>query len=61
VNEEAPAPSEAIRRFGRCATHELEVLCDRARPPLEAELWGLARDWKLKPVAALTGTVWEPA
>jgi hypothetical protein len=28
---------------------------------LEAELWEMARDWKLKPVRALTGTLWEPA
>jgi predicted DsbA family dithiol-disulfide isomerase len=61
VNEGELAPLEAIRRFGRCATRELEVLCERARPVVEAELWALARDWKLKPVAALTGTLWEPA
>jgi predicted DsbA family dithiol-disulfide isomerase len=61
VNEGELAPLEAIRRFRRCATRELEVLCDRARPVLEAELWALARDWKLKPVTALTGTLWEPA
>jgi hypothetical protein len=52
---------EAIARFGRCATRELEVLAERPRPIIEAELWTLARDWKLKPVPALTGTVWEPA
>jgi predicted DsbA family dithiol-disulfide isomerase len=61
VNEGELAPLEAIRRFRRCATRELEVLCDRARPVVEAELWALARDWKLKPVTALTGTLWEPA
>jgi predicted DsbA family dithiol-disulfide isomerase len=61
VNEGELAPQEAIRRFGRCATRELEVLCDRARPVVEAELWALAHDWKLKPVPALTGTLWEPA
>jgi predicted DsbA family dithiol-disulfide isomerase len=61
VNEGELAALEAIRRFGRCATRELEVLCERARPVVEAELWALARDWKLKPVAALTGTLWEPA
>jgi putative protein-disulfide isomerase len=61
VNEGELEPLEAIRRFGRCATRELEVLCERARPVVEAELWALARDWKLKPVAALTGTLWEPA
>jgi predicted DsbA family dithiol-disulfide isomerase len=61
VNEGELAPLDAIRRFGRCATRELEVLCERARPVVEAELWALARDWKVKPVAALTGTLWEPA
>jgi predicted DsbA family dithiol-disulfide isomerase len=61
VNEGELAPLEAIRRFGRCATRELEVLCERARPVVEAELWALGRDWKLKPVTALTGTLWDPA
>jgi predicted DsbA family dithiol-disulfide isomerase len=61
VNAGELAPQEAIRRFRRCATRELEVLCERARPVVEAELWALARDWKLKPVPALTGTLWEPA
>jgi len=61
VNEGALEPLDAIRRFGRCATLELEVLCERPRPVVEAELWGMARDWKLKPVSALTGTLWERA
>jgi predicted DsbA family dithiol-disulfide isomerase len=61
VNEGALEPLDAVRRFGRCATRELEVLADRPRPVIEAELWSLARDWKLKPVAALTGTIWELA
>lgn len=52
-------PLEAIDRFGRCATREIEELCGRPRPVVEAELWGLARDWRLKPVPALTGTLWE--
>ena len=54
-------PLDAIRRFGRCATRELEVLTGKPRPVVEAELWGLARDWKLKPVPALIGTLWEAA
>jgi predicted DsbA family dithiol-disulfide isomerase len=60
VNEGALEPLDAVRRFGRCATRELEVLADRPRPVIEAELWSLARDWKLKPVPGLTGTIWEP-
>ena len=51
----------AIRHFGRCATRELEVLADRPGPVVQAELWALARDWKLKPSPALTGTIWELA
>jgi predicted DsbA family dithiol-disulfide isomerase len=61
VNEGSLEPLDAIRRFGRCATRELEVLAGRPRPVVEAELWALARDWKLRPVSALTGTLWERA
>ena len=61
VNEGALEPLEAVRRFGRCATRELEILAEKPLPVLEAELWEMARDWKLKPVRALTGTLWEPA
>jgi thioredoxin family protein len=61
VNEGALEPAEAVRRFGRCATRELEILAEKPLPVLEAELWTMARDWKLKPVRALTGTLWEPA
>jgi predicted DsbA family dithiol-disulfide isomerase len=61
VNEGSLEPLDAIRRFGRCATRELQVLAARPRPVIEAELWALARDWKLQPVAALTGTIWARA
>ena len=61
VNQGALGPLDAIKRFGRCATRELEVLAERPRPVIEAEVWALARDWKLKPVPALTGTIWERA
>ena len=55
VNEGALEPLDAIKRFGRCATRELEVLAGRPRPVVEAELWALARDWKLKPVSGSDG------
>lgn len=61
VNQGALEPLDAIKRFGRCATKELEVLAGRPRPVVEAELWALASDWKLRPVPALTGTIWERA
>jgi predicted DsbA family dithiol-disulfide isomerase len=60
VNEGVPEPLEGIERFGTCATRELEVLSEKQLPVLEADLWTLARDEKLKPVRALIGTLWEP-
>jgi putative protein-disulfide isomerase len=54
-----PEPLEAIERFGRCATREISELTGRPRLAVEAELWGLAREWRLKPAPALTGTLWE--
>jgi hypothetical protein len=52
-------PIAPIERFGRCATRELEELTGKPGPVLRAELWALARDWRLKPVAVLGGTFWE--
>jgi hypothetical protein len=60
VNGGGLKPLDAVRSFGRCATRELELLAEKPLPVLEAELWAMARDWKLKPVSALTGTIWEP-
>jgi putative protein-disulfide isomerase len=57
-NEGALEPLDAIGRFGRCATRELEVLTATPLPALEAELWELARDGKLEPVRVLIGTLW---
>ena len=56
-----PTPLEAVERFGRCATREIEELAGQPAPVARAELWSLARDWKLRPVPALTGELWEPA
>jgi putative protein-disulfide isomerase len=61
VNDGPLETLAAIERFGRSATQELQVLSGRPRPVVEAELWSLAREWKLKPIAALTGTLWELA
>lgn len=59
---ERPAePLEAIERFGRATTREIEVLSGRPRPVVEAELWSLARDWRLRPIPALNGTLWDKA
>jgi predicted DsbA family dithiol-disulfide isomerase len=54
-----PEPLQAIERFGRCATRELEELTGKPRPVLEAELWGLSRDWRLRAEPLAGGTFWE--
>jgi predicted DsbA family dithiol-disulfide isomerase len=56
-----PGVLEAVKRFGRMATKEVEVVCDLPTPRAASELWQLAADWKLKPVRVLTGYLWEPA
>mgnify|MGYP001055500176 CR=1 FL=1 len=61
ATDRRPEPLEALERFGRCATRELEELTGKPRPLLEAELWALAREWRAKPVPVLTGTLWELA
>jgi putative protein-disulfide isomerase len=61
ATSQLPDPVAAIGRFGRCATRELEELTGRPGPVLRAELWGMARDWKLRPVGVLGGTFWELA
>jgi predicted DsbA family dithiol-disulfide isomerase len=61
ATQERPEALEALERFGRCATREVEELTGKPRPVVEAELWALARDWRVKPVEVLTGTFWELA
>ena len=56
-----PEPLAVIERFGRCATSEIVEITGRPRTVVEAELWALAREWRLKPVNVLTGTLWEKA
>jgi predicted DsbA family dithiol-disulfide isomerase len=54
-----PQPLEIVERFGRVATREVEELTGRPRPVVEADLWALAREWRLRPAPLLTGTLWE--
>lgn len=61
VNSGPLPPLEAIARFGRMATREVEVLNEKPGPPTCAELWRLAAEGRLRPVRALTGTIWEAA
>jgi hypothetical protein len=61
VEERRPDSIEALERFGRCATRELEELTGKPPPVLGAELWTLAREWKVQAVPMLGGTMWELA
>jgi putative protein-disulfide isomerase len=61
VKEGSLEPLAAVERFGRLAGKEAELLADRPGPVVEVELWRLATEWKLRPVRALTGTLWEKA
>jgi putative protein-disulfide isomerase len=56
-----PSVLEALRRFGRMATREVEEVCGLPGPRASAELWRLATEWQVKPVRVLTGHLWEPA
>jgi hypothetical protein len=58
--EERPLePLEAIERFGRCTTRELEELTGKPGPVLQAELWPMARDWRLRVTPVAGGEFWE--
>jgi putative protein-disulfide isomerase len=56
-----PDPLDALDRFGRLATAEVQAVCDLPRPRAEAELWRLATEFRVKPEAVLTGTLWTLA
>jgi predicted DsbA family dithiol-disulfide isomerase len=56
-----PDVLDALRRFGRMATVEVEAACDLPGPRANAELWRLASEWRVKPVRVLTGMLWELA
>jgi hypothetical protein len=61
VNEGTLPILEAIERFGRLAIPEVEELCGTTPVDTRAELWRLAGEGRLKPVGALTGTLWKLA
>jgi putative protein-disulfide isomerase len=58
---EPPSTDAAIERFGRCTTRELTELTGKPEPMLQAELWALARDWRLSASPVPGGTFWERA
>ena len=61
AGEERPPVLDALRRFGRMATLEVQEVCGLPGPRAHAELWRLASEWQVRPVSALTGHLWEPA
>ncbi|HEV2076098.1 MAG TPA: hypothetical protein VGR10_07640, partial [Thermoleophilaceae bacterium] len=56
-----PGVIDALRRFGRMATREVEAVCDLPEPRAAAELWRLASEWRVRPLRVLTGHLWELA
>ena len=56
-----PEVQDALRRFGRMATREVEEVCGLPGPLAPARLWALAAEWRVKPVRVLTGDLWELA
>lgn len=59
VNEGALPILEAASRFGRLAAPEAEQLSGMEPIETRATLWRLAQEGWLRPVPALTGTLWE--
>ena len=61
VSAERPSVLDALRRFRRMTTPEVQEVCGLPGPRAHAELWRLAAEWQVKPVPALTGHLWELA
>jgi putative protein-disulfide isomerase len=55
------SPLDAVSRFGRTASVEVETVCDLAAPVAELALWQLAAEWRIRPLRVLTGVLWERA
>ena len=55
------AVEEAVARFGRVTTREVELLCELPGPRASAELFRLAEQWRLRPLRLLTGYLWQAA
>jgi putative protein-disulfide isomerase len=55
------SPVDVVALFGRTASIEVATVCGLALPVVEAELWRLATEFRVRPVRVLTGVLWEPA
>jgi predicted DsbA family dithiol-disulfide isomerase len=56
-----PGVADALASFGRMAAVEVAAVCDIPVGRAQAELWGLASEWRARPVPVLAGHLWEPA
>lgn len=56
-----PDVEGALRRFRRLATAEVAAACDLPGPRAAAALWGLALDWRVRPLPVPGGELWEAA
>lgn len=57
----APTVDRALKRFGTMATPEVMAVCELPEGRVEAELWRLAAELRVRPLQVLSGTLWEPA
>jgi putative protein-disulfide isomerase len=55
-----PSAFDAVVRFGRAASVEVETVCELPGPVAELSLWQLASEWRIRPLRVLTGVLWEP-
>jgi putative protein-disulfide isomerase len=56
-----PGVEDALRRHGPLAAAELAARCDLPAPRVQAELWRLALEWRVRPERRLTGELWSVA
>jgi hypothetical protein len=54
-----PSVPEALRRFGRMTSREVEEVCRLPEPRAQAELWRLASEFEVKPLRVVSGHMWE--
>lgn len=54
-----PAIEEALRHFGSMTTVEVATVCQVPGPPAPAELWRLAREWRVTAESVLGGELWS--
>jgi predicted DsbA family dithiol-disulfide isomerase len=61
ADREPPSVAGALECFGRMATPELVAVCALPEARVEAELWRLAAELRVRPLRVLAGRLWEPA